>query len=216
MPEPARKKVVLTGNPVRDTVIKAARIAYPTPDVGGPFKLTVFGGSQGARVFADLVPPALALLPPDLRRRLSLVQQVRAEDMTRVTDAYVQLGIAFDIAPFFVDLPERIALSHLVVCRSGASTVTELSVIGRPSILVPLPGALDQDQAANARVLEAAGGAWAYAQDKLMPQVLAAELVRLMGDPAGLAAAAELARACGRPDAVARLADVVEGVAGRG
>jgi UDP-N-acetylglucosamine--N-acetylmuramyl-(pentapeptide) pyrophosphoryl-undecaprenol N-acetylglucosamine transferase len=216
MPEAARAKVIMTGNPVRSMVLKAAQIAYVPPEPDGTFKLLVFGGSQGARVFADLVPPAIAFLPGAYRRRLTLVQQVRAEDMTRLTEALVASGIAFDIAPFFVDLPERIALSHLVVCRSGASTVTELSVIGRPSILVPLPGALDQDQAANARVLERAGGAWPFAQKDLTPEILAVELARLMDDPASLTHAAEAARSCGRPDAVARLADVVEDVAGGG
>jgi UDP-N-acetylglucosamine--N-acetylmuramyl-(pentapeptide) pyrophosphoryl-undecaprenol N-acetylglucosamine transferase len=213
MPEGARAKVVMTGNPVRSMVMRAASLPYNPPELHGPFKLLVFGGSQGARVFADLVPPAIALLPVGLRQRLSLVQQVRAEDMARVTEAYVNSGIAFDIAPFFVDLPDRIARSHLVICRSGASTVTELSVIGRPSIMVPLPGALDQDQAANARVLERAGGGWPFAQKDLTPQVLAHELAGLMNDPTALAAAAAAAHGCGRPDAVARLADVVESVA---
>ena len=215
MPEAARAKVVLTGNPVRSMVIKAARLAYDPPQPGGDFRLLVFGGSQGARYFADAVPPAIALLPGDLRRRLRLVQQVRSEDMARVTEALAGLGVAFDIAPFFVDLPDRIAASHLVICRSGASTVTELSVIGRPSILVPLPGALDQDQAANARVLERAGGAWPHAQATLTPEALAAEIARMMADPSALIAAASAAHGCGRPDAVARLADVVESVAVR-
>lgn len=216
MPEAARVKVALTGNPVRDMVIKAARIPYDPPVVGGPFQLLVFGGSQGARVFADLVPPALALLPAHLRQRLRLVQQVRAEDMARVTEALVAAGVAFDIAPFFVDLPEKIARSHLVVCRSGASTVTELAVIGRPSILVPLPGALDQDQAANARVLSSVGAAWTHVQAALTPEVLANELAQLMDAPDVLVSAAQAAHDAGRPDAVARLADLVEGVARRG
>lgn len=216
MPDAARMKVVLTGNPVRDMVIKAARIAYDPPHVEGDFRLLVFGGSQGARVFADLVPPALALLPPDLRQRLKLVQQVRAEDMGRVTEALAASGISFDIAPFFIDLPEKIALSHVVLCRSGASTVTELAVIGRPSILVPLPGALDQDQAANARVLSSAGAAWTHVQAALTPEVLANELIRLMDMPQVLNGAAQAAHDCGRPDAVARLADLVESVARRG
>ena len=213
MPEAARTKVVMTGNPVRDMVIAAAQIAYQAPEPDGEFKLLIFGGSQGARYFSDAVPPAIALLPPELRQRLKLVQQVRPEDLARVEAAYSKSGIAYEIAAFFVDLPERIARSHLVICRSGASTVTELSVIGRPSILVPLPGSLDQDQAANARVLEAAGGGWPYAQADLTPEVLAGRIASAMSDPAGLAAAADAARRCGRPDAVARLADVVESVA---
>ncbi len=213
MPDAARAKAVLTGNPVRDMVLAAAQTAYDPPTTDGEFRLVVFGGSQGARYFSDAVPPAIALLPVEARRRLRLVQQVRAEDLERVRVAFEGLGLAAELAPFFTDMPARIAASHLVVCRSGASTVTELAVIGRPALMVPLPGALDQDQAANARVLANVGGGWVEVQASLTPDVLAAELMRLMADPAGLTAAAAAARSCGRPDAVARLADVVEGVA---
>ena len=119
----------------------------------------MFGGSQGARVMADIVPPAVEKMSPDLRARLSIVQQARGEDEARVRDAYARLGVKAEVAPFFSDLPARIAASHLIVSRSGASTVAELAAIGRPAILVPLPHALDQDQLANANVLAKAGGA---------------------------------------------------------
>ncbi len=207
------EKSAHTGNPVRDMVIEAARVPYDAPGADGPFKLLVFGGSQGARFFADAVPPALALLPADLRARLRLVQQVRQEDMERTGAALRAAGIEAETAPFFVDLPARIAAAHLVLCRSGASTVGELALIGRPAIMVPLPHALDQDQAANARVLEDAGGGWTIAQATLTPEALADRLAGLMRAPSTLVAAAAAARGEGRPDAVRRLADLVESAA---
>ena len=173
----------------------------------------VFGGSQGARVFADLVPPAVERLDPALRARLSIVQQARPEDAPRVRDAYAAAGVSAVVEPFFTDLPARIADAHLVVCRSGASSVSELAVIGRPSILVPLPHAIDNDQKTNALALEAAGGAVMAEQAGLTPDRLAASVADLVGDPARLAAMAEAARRAGRPDAVKRLADLVLTVA---
>lgn len=210
-------KAVHTGNPVRDMVISASRVPYATPMVDGDFRLLVFGGSQGARFFSQVLPPALERLDPAARGRLRLVQQARAEDAEAVKAAYARLGVEAEVAPFFVDLPARIAAAHLVVCRSGASSVGELAVIGRPAILVPFPGALDHDQAANAAVLEAAGGAWPIRQDELTPERLAEELGKAMTDPEQLAEAANAAKAAGKADAVARLADLVEEVArGRG
>lgn len=208
-------KAVTTGNPVRPRVVAAAG-PYDVPAAGGPFRLVVFGGSQGARVFSELVPPALALLPPELRARLRLVQQVRPEDMARVRAGYSELGIEAELLSFFPDLPERIAGAHLVVCRSGASSVSELAVIGRPSILVPLPHALDADQKSNALELERAGGALMAEQASLTPDVLAGHLSTLMNDPGRLAAMATAARGEGRPDAVQRLADLVEHVGAGG
>ncbi len=206
---------VHTGNPVRPPVVAAAGIPYDPPQAGGTLRLLVFGGSQGARVFADLVPPAVAALDPALRTRLSIVQQTRDEDMARTRAAYAEIGVAAELAPFFTDLPARMAHAHLVVARSGASTVAELAAIGRPSILVPLPHARDQDQAANAAVIAKAGGAWAFPQAELTPERLAAELTALLVDPGKLSTAAAAARTVGRPDAVERLADLVEAVAAR-
>lgn len=206
-------KAVHTGNPVRDMVIEAAKTPYDLPTADGPFNLLVFGGSQGARFFSDAVPPALGRLPVELRRRLRLVQQVRPEDMERTRAALSTLEIEAETAPFFVDLPDRIARSHLVLCRSGASTVSELAVIGRPGLMVPLPHALDGDQAENARVLEEAGGGWTIPQGTLTPDLLADRIAGFMREPGRLVAAAAAARAQGRPDAVKRLADLVEEVA---
>lgn len=213
--ERARGKPHFTGNPVRPAVLAAAAAGarYVPPAADGPFDLLVFGGSQGARVFADLAPAAIERLDPALRSRLRVVQQARPEDAERTRAAYAALGVAAEIAPFFTDMPMRMANAHLVVCRSGASTVAELSVIGRPAILVPLPHARDQDQAANARVLAEAGAAWPIAQSALDPDRLAREITDLSGAPERLAAAAEAARGTGRPDAVERLADLVEEIA---
>jgi UDP-N-acetylglucosamine--N-acetylmuramyl-(pentapeptide) pyrophosphoryl-undecaprenol N-acetylglucosamine transferase len=176
--------------------------------------LLVVGGSQGARVMADIVPPAIERLDPHLWGRLLLTQQVREEDMVRVRAVYDRLKINAELAPFFSDLPARLASSHLVVSRSGAGTVAELGAIGRPSILVPLPGSIDQDQFANAGVLAQANGALRIPQTEFTPERLAAELTALAADPARLTAMASAARTVGRLDAAERMADLVMKVAG--
>jgi UDP-N-acetylglucosamine--N-acetylmuramyl-(pentapeptide) pyrophosphoryl-undecaprenol N-acetylglucosamine transferase len=209
----AAAKARLTGNPVRELVIHYADIPYLPSEAGQPFHLLVFGGSQGARFFSEAVPPALRLLPEHLQARFSVVQQARPEDEEAVRRAYhggdELPTIASEIAPFFKNLPELMAAAHLVIARAGASTVAELAVLGRPSILVPLPHALDNDQLANATRLAEAGGAVCLEQGATTPDRLAAEIVRLMEDPVGLAASAAAARSEGRPDAVRRLADLV-------
>jgi UDP-N-acetylglucosamine--N-acetylmuramyl-(pentapeptide) pyrophosphoryl-undecaprenol N-acetylglucosamine transferase len=206
-------KASLTGNPVRNAVVNAAAIAYPAP--GDPFRILVFGGSQGARVMADIVPAAIGLLGAALRARIAVTQQARDEDLGRVREAYASSGVAAETAPFFADLPARIAASHLVIARSGASTVAELSAIGRPSILVPLPGAIDQDQFANAGVLERAGGALRLTQDAFTAERLATELTSLADAPRRLATMAAAAQPLGRLDAADRLADLVLRVAAK-
>jgi len=203
----ARSKLVHTGNPVRPAVIEAARIPFPAG--ADRFRLLVFGGSQGARVMSEIVPPAVARLDPALRRKLDIVQQARQEDLARVQASYADLGVNAEVAPFFADLPARMAAAHLVIARGGASTIAELTVIGRPSMLVPLPGALDQDQAANARSIAAAGGARVVMQTDFTPEALAADLAALFADPAGLALMAANARGTGIPDAAERLAQWV-------
>lgn len=203
-------KAHYTGNPVRDIVIAAAAHPYNTPRPGDRFELLVFGGSQGARFFADGVPPAIVGLADDVRRRIHVTQQARDEDLDRVRAAYADAGIASTVEPFFKDLPQRMANAHLVIGRAGASTVAELTVIGRPAILVPLPHALDNDQLQNATRLAEGGGGWAIAQRDLTVERLKGEIERLARDQAALSVAAQAAKAQGRPDAVARLADLVE------
>ena len=155
----------------------------------------------GARFMSDLVPPAIAKLPGETRSLVHVTQQCRPEDMGRVRDTYGQIGVAAELRPFFDDMPARIAAAHLVVSRSGASTVAELSVIGRPAVMVPLPHALDQDQKANAEVLARAGGGWMIEQRDMNPE--------------RLADAASAALLIGRPYAADKLADLVETVAER-
>ena len=169
-------RAVETGNPVRAMVLDAAKIPYPARTVDQPFHLLAFGGSQGARFLSDLVPPAAAKLSAESRGKLVVTQQCRPEDIDRVAKAYEAIGVAAELQSFFGDMPARIARSHLVVSRSGASTVAELAVIGRPAIMVPLPHALDQDQKANAAILAGAGGGWMVAQADLTPERLAADL----------------------------------------
>jgi UDP-N-acetylglucosamine--N-acetylmuramyl-(pentapeptide) pyrophosphoryl-undecaprenol N-acetylglucosamine transferase len=205
-------KATHTGNPVRPAVVEAAKLANPDP--AGPLGILVFGGSQGARIMADVVPAAIELVPLALRARLAVTQQAREEDVGRVREAYARLGVAAEVEPFFRDLPQRLTASHLVVARSGASTIAELAAIGRPAILVPLPHALDQDQRANAGMLERAGGAVMIEQTRFTPEHLAAELAGLASDPTRLAAMAAAARRKGILDAADRLAEVVMKVAG--
>jgi UDP-N-acetylglucosamine--N-acetylmuramyl-(pentapeptide) pyrophosphoryl-undecaprenol N-acetylglucosamine transferase len=206
-------KATRTGNPVRPAVIAAAATPYAAPQATGPLRLLVFGGSQGARIMADIVPLAVERLGLDMQARLAVVQQAREEDLARVTDIYARAKVAAEVAPFFADLPAQIASSHLVVARSGASTVAELAAIGRPAILVPLPHALDQDQSANAGVLERAGGAMRLRQDDFTPERLAGEISALASAPQKLVAMAAAARSQGAIDAAERLADLVLRVA---
>ena len=207
-------KTTVTGTPMRPAILAAVAVPFAPPGLTGPLRVLVVGGSQGARVMSDIVPAAIERLEPALWGRLVLTQQVRDEDMTRVRAVYDRLKINAELAPFFGDLPARLASHHLVISRSGAGTVAELGAIGRPSILVPLPGALDQDQFANAGVLAQAGGAIRLAQSEFTPDRLAAEISALAAEPARLAAMASAARSIGTLDAAERLADLVMQVAG--
>ncbi len=211
VPDALRAKITLTGNPLRPNALAA--MAKPYPPLEGRLRLLVTGGSQGARVMSDVVPAAVAALAPEQRARLVVVQQARAEDVPRVTDAYQRAGVAAEIAPFFADLPQRMAQAQLVVARAGASTVSELAAIGRAAILVPLPHALDQDQAANAAVLQNAGAAEIVRQDDFTPRFLSMRLAQLLEQPAQLQAAAQKAKAVGVADAAERLADLALSVA---
>lgn len=198
----------VTGNPVRPAIVALADAPYAEPSA--PINLLVLGGSLGARVFSDVVPPALATLPEDLRRRLAVTQQCRAEDLERVRTAYDQAGIPADLAPFFPDVADRLSQAHLVIARAGASTVAELAVAGRPSVLVPLPGAIDDHQTGNARALEQAGAALLVPQPLFHPDALAQTLIELLTTPGRLPAMAAAARTQARAGAASRLADMIE------
>ncbi len=209
VPEAVRSRVTLTGNPVRPTVIGLRRDGYEALAPDGRLRLLVTGGSQGARVFSEVVPAAVAALPADQRARLAIVQQCRPEDIESVRSAYRAAGVAAELATFFEDLPARLAQASLVICRAGASTVAELTGIGRPAVLVPYPYATDDHQRANAAALTAAGAGWLIANQEFTASALTTRLAGVLADPAPLAAAAAASRALGRPDAAERLADVV-------
>ncbi len=206
---PGGTTVAMVGNPVRPALAALAGQPYPTPPEGGALRLLVTGGSQGARVFADVVPPAIAALPEAIRARLLVTQQCRAEDLARTESAYRAAGVVADLAPFFPDIAGRLATAHLVIARAGASTISELECAGRPSVLVPLPSAIDDHQNANARALAEADAAWVYPQPAFTPAALAERLVSLFGFPARLQSAAAAAASLARPHAARDLADRV-------
>ncbi len=205
---PAGIATQVTGNPVRPA-IQALR-GLPPMMPGARLELLVLGGSLGARVFSDVVPDAILALPQELRARLHIVQQCRAEDLDRVRAAYARANVAAELAPFFADVAERLRVANLVVSRAGASTCAEIAVAGRASILVPLPAAIDDHQAANARALT---GATIIRQADFTADRLATELATLLASPARLAQAAQLAAGTVPDDAAAALAGVVERLA---
>ncbi len=205
---PAPARTAITGNPVRPRIAGLAERGYAPPD--HQVRLLVLGGSLGARVFSDVVPAAMTLLPDVLRARLSVMQQCRVEDLDRVRVAYAAADMSAELSAFFPDIADRLAAAHLVIARAGASTVAELAVAGRPAILVPLPGAIDDHQSANAGALVAARGAAMIAQPDFTPAALCDRLTAWLGAPDMLAHAAAAARTLAVPDAAAGLADAVE------
>jgi UDP-N-acetylglucosamine--N-acetylmuramyl-(pentapeptide) pyrophosphoryl-undecaprenol N-acetylglucosamine transferase len=208
-----RQRIVQVGNPVRPAVLEAAGLPYPD-FADNRLRLLVTGGSQGARIMSEITPAAVELLAPQQRARLSIVQQARGEDLAHVEAAYRRMNVEFEAAPFFSDLPLRIAKSHLVLGRSGASTVSELAVIGRPAILVPFPHALDADQAANAAHLAKTGAAEVIRQTGFTPEWLAERFKQALADPKDLTRRAQAAKSAGIPDAAERLADLALKTAG--
>jgi UDP-N-acetylglucosamine--N-acetylmuramyl-(pentapeptide) pyrophosphoryl-undecaprenol N-acetylglucosamine transferase len=218
---PPKVRRVVTGNPVRPSVTALSQTTYEPPAgpkhdgsiLGGSIRLLILGGSLGARVFSDVVPATLAGLPDAIRVRLMVTQQCRPEDLERVRQTYAATGISAELAQFFPDVADRLSAAHLVIARAGASTVAELAIAGRPSILVPLPGAIDDHQRANAKALFDAGGAWVMPQPDFTVVALADRLASLLADPGALVQAAIHARRVARPAAAAALAHVVEQVA---
>lgn len=206
-------KTVVTGNPVRPAVLAAAGTPYRPSRGDEPFRLLVFGGSQGAQFFSDAIPAAIAALPQEQRTRMLVTQQARADDVARVKAAYAELGMVPEVLPFFTDMAARIAAANLVISRSGASTVSEIAVIGRPAFLVPYPHALDHDQAANAAALAAAGGAELHPQSTLSVERLAGLIGDAISQPERLESMASAAKSAGKPDAARLLADLAEAIA---
>ena len=204
------EKVHLVGNPVREEVRELRDQAYPPLGEEGIFRVLVTGGSQGASILSKVVPDGLARLPLNLRRRLQVTQQCRAEDIENVRKTYTEHDIPAELATYMEDLPERLGWAHLVIARAGASTIAELTVAGRPAILIPLPTATDNHQSFNVSEMVAAGGARAIAQSVFGPVELAKQIQKIALQPGALENAAKAAKSCGRPNAVFDLADLVE------
>ena len=204
-----QNKVIWTGNPVRAEVAALANSTYDVPTEDGPIKLLITGGSQGARVLSEILPTALVNLPEGIRPRLVVTQQARDEDIHAVRKTYDGSGIDVTLASFIDDIPERLRDCHLVIARSGASTVAELTAAGRPGLLVPLPHAIDDHQRFNAQQVEDAGGAWLMPQDRFSSETVTDRLAKLLRNPAALTRAAKAAKTAGRANAAERLADMV-------
>jgi UDP-N-acetylglucosamine--N-acetylmuramyl-(pentapeptide) pyrophosphoryl-undecaprenol N-acetylglucosamine transferase len=208
-----RNKIVQTGNPVRGEIAALHGTDYAPPAEDGPVRILITGGSQGARVMSRVPPAAVAMLPEAMRNRLEIVQQCRVEDLDAVRAQYDASGVAAELSNFFDNMPQRLAAAHLVIGRAGASTVAELAVVGRPSILTPYPQATDDHQTANARALGSVAAAWPMGEDDFTAETLAARLQELIEAPDMLADAARAARNAGQPDAAMLLADAVDALA---
>lgn len=214
MPSGCAARTHLVGNPVREAVLALRAQGFPPLDADGIFRLLVTGGSQGATILADVVPDALSLMPTAFRQRLQVTQQCRPEDIDRVRATYATHGIAADLSTYIEDMPDKLGWSHLVIARAGASTIAELTVAGRPAILVPLPSATDDHQSFNVREMVAAGGARAIAQANFTAIELAKQMQKLALEPGSLENAAARAASVGRPNATSDLADLVESCGG--
>ncbi|NRB04114.1 MAG: UDP-N-acetylglucosamine--N-acetylmuramyl-(pentapeptide) pyrophosphoryl-undecaprenol N-acetylglucosamine transferase [Rhodobacteraceae bacterium] len=204
-----------TGNPVRAAVLQRQGAPYIPPG-DYPMTIVIVGGSQGARILSDVVPEALGLLPPEVQANLRISHQARGEDEARVRVAYDALGLDAEVAPFFEDVPRRYSEAQLVISRSGASSVADLSVIGRPAIFVPLAAAIRDEQTANARGMVEAGGAVMMPESTFTPQALAEQIMTIFSDPKGAVQMANAALSQGRPDATEALVEMVEALAQQG
>ena len=206
-------RTVLTGNPVRADISELYSKPYPHFDDKSDFCVLVFGGSLGASILSDIVPATMARLSQDYRERLKIIQQCRAEDISRVRQIYAQAGIDAELGEFFNDIPAKMAQSHLIIARSGASTVAEVAVAGRPAIFVPLGIHKDQQQKMNADALSDAGGAWVMTEEAFNEETLLARVETFLQNPEALFKAAESARSCGKPDAARKLGNLVTAIA---
>lgn len=211
VPAGQESKITLTGNPVRPAIMALRDFPYSTPKESGRFHILVTGGSQGASVFNTIIPDALALIPDEMRKRLHVSQQVRGDGSENIAEAYRSNGIKADLKPFFDDMPERLAQAHIAICRSGASTITELAAAGRPAILVPYPHATDDHQTDNARDFTDAGAGWLMTQACLDASSLAERLISLFSHTQILQRAASCASEHAIIGAASNLADVICG-----
>jgi UDP-N-acetylglucosamine--N-acetylmuramyl-(pentapeptide) pyrophosphoryl-undecaprenol N-acetylglucosamine transferase len=196
-----RKKSNLVGNPVRDNIRAYTKSPYPSLEGFARIQVLIIGGSQGAAVFERIVPKAIQLLPRYIRERLHIVQQMSPEHAETAMQMYRQAGVVFDLYPYIPNMGEQMARSHLVICRSGASTIAELMTVGRPSILVPYPRSKDHQQVLNARLLTERDAGWMIMEYNFTPQVLAAQMRVLFEKPHALQHGAQVAGALGIPNA---------------
>ncbi len=203
---------VHVGNPVRLSVYERAGASYIPPG-DYPMSILVIGGSQGARVLSDVVPPAIAALPMDMLRHLRVAHQARDEDGERVATYYAEQGVDAEVLPFFHDIPARMSEAQLIISRSGASSVADISAIGRPSILIPYAAATGDHQSANARGLVEAGAAIRIPEGKLTIEALSEAILAVLDNPAGALQMTQAALSVGRPDAATELAALVEELA---
>jgi UDP-N-acetylglucosamine--N-acetylmuramyl-(pentapeptide) pyrophosphoryl-undecaprenol N-acetylglucosamine transferase len=213
LPASAHVRKHVVGNPVRLPILAVREKPYPNVPAGGRLGLLIIGGSQGARLFGEVIPEAIAMLPQDLRARLDVVHQVREEQLSAVRLVYEAAGVTAEAAPFFTNMGDLLAAAHLVIARAGASSVTELQVAGRPAILAPFAAAADDHQTANAEGLTSVGAADIFSEQDFTPSALAACLELRLRDTHGLAVRAAAARASAKPEAAKALADLAESVA---
>ncbi len=210
IPAKSQRKVTHTGMPVRSRVLAVRDTPYPSFTDSCPFNILVLGGSQGARILSEVIPEAMGQLTDALKKRIRITQQCRPEDIEQVRGTYKRLGIDAELESFFNDVPERLAAAHLVISRSGASTVAELLAVGRPALLVPYRYAIDDHQSLNAHAVDEVGAGWLIPETDFTAESLASRLESMFGMPMILEKAAEAARKAGRPDATECLADLVE------
>jgi len=204
------------GNPVRASVLERAGAGYIPPG-DYPMSVLVIGGSQGARILSDVIPAAIADLPEDLRRNIRVAHQARDEDGERVAQFYAEAGIDAEVEPFFRDVPRRMSEAQMVISRAGASSIADISVIGRPSILIPYAAAAGDHQTANAKGLSQAGGAIVIPERKLAVDAVSEQIASVLTNPQGATQMAQASLGQGLPDAPLNLADMVEELAkGRG
>ena len=206
-------EAIHTGNPVRAAVLERANAAYITPG-DYPMSILVIGGSQGARILSDVIPPAIAELPGEMLQYVRVSHQARDEDGERVKQYYAEQGIAADVQPFFHDVPRRMSEAQLVISRAGASSVADISVIGRPAILIPYAAAAGDHQSANARGLAAAGGAIVIPESQLSVAAMTEQIATVLSQPQGALAMAQAAVSVGKPEATDELVRLVEELAG--
>jgi UDP-N-acetylglucosamine--N-acetylmuramyl-(pentapeptide) pyrophosphoryl-undecaprenol N-acetylglucosamine transferase len=207
--EKNQQKMQLVGNPVRASILQLRSLPYPELTHTHPIHVLITGGSQGASIFGEIIPSALALLTPEARFRMKIVQQVRPEQMESLTNIYKTMGVDATLAVFFHDMPNHLSKAHLVIARSGASTVAELTCAGRPAILVPLPTAAEDHQTVNARSMEAANAAWVIPQKIFSPEILAKQLEAYLASPDLLIQAADASHRLGKPEAAKQLAEMI-------